>query len=186
MGDVELRAQLLAWEARGAFGRRRFGLFATLKLPTAPLERDARGEPLPSTLQPGCGALGPSLGAYYATGRGPWSFYTTIDLLLPLQVRAGPHAGESLRSAAQIQLQPTHHLGGRAGLVARVDSNAELASGAVDPNAGGFVGYVSTELVASPVTDLVLTLGALFPVAQALQGRHREGAVVSATVAYDF
>jgi len=64
LGDVELRMQTLAYEARGTFGHRRLGIFASLKAPTAPIELDDRDVPLPSALQPGCGGVAPTIGAY--------------------------------------------------------------------------------------------------------------------------
>lgn len=167
LGDVELRAKLLAYESRGAFGRRRFGLIGALKLPTAPTELDAAGVPLSSVLQPGCGSIAPTLGAYYTASRAAWSEYASVSLFLPFSVRTAPHAGDSARASALIQYQTQNASGprfaGRAGVFTRLDASGELAPGVDDPNSGGFVGYVTTELAVSPISDLVVTVGAFFP-----------------------
>ena len=186
MGDAELRGRTLAYEARGAFGRRRFGLLGSLKLPTAPVATDPSGVPLASTLQPGCSAIAPELGAYYAASRASWSTYVSASLLLPFTVRDAPHAGDSLRVAAHVQLQPDPHFAGRLGLFARLDADGSLASGGDDPNSGGFIGYVTGDVVLSLAADLVVTAGVLLPILQALRGDHREGPIVAITAAYDF
>lgn len=189
IGDVELRANLLAFESRGAFGRRRFGLIGALKFPTAPIENDSRGVPLSSVLQPGCGSIAPTLGAYYSAGRAAWSFYASASLFLPFTVREGPHAGDSFRASGHVQFQPALLFGrfaGRLGVFTRLDASGELAPGVDDPSSGGFVAYLTSELVFSPLTDFVVTIGAFFPVIEALRGVHRESAIAALTVAYDF
>ncbi len=186
IGDVELRSNLLAYESRGAFGRRRFGLIASLKLPTAPIEHDSHGAPLSSVLQPGCGSIAPTLGAYWSAGRAQWSYYASASLFLPFSVRDGPHTGDSFRASAHVQFQPTSRFAGRVGLFTRLDASGELAPGVDDANSGGFIGYVTSEIVFSPTTDLVVTIGVFFPVIEALRGVHHESAIAALTVAYDF
>lgn len=186
IGDVELRARLLAYEARGAFGRRRFGLLAALKLPTAPIENDIHGAALASVLQPGCGSIAPTLGAYYTVARGSWSAYVSASLFLPFEVRDGPHAGDSARASAHVQFQPTPRFAARAGVFTRLDADGHLAANVDDPNSGGFVGYLTSEAAFSPIDDLVVTVGAFFPVIEALRGAHHESAIAALTIAYDF
>jgi hypothetical protein len=186
LGDVELRARFLAYEARGSFGVRRFGLLGALTAPTAPLERDPNGVLLASTLEPGCGSLAPTLGAYFTQSRGPLSVYASGSFFLPFSVRDGPHAGDSLRLAAHVQWQPTMRVAGRIGVFARIDASGQLATNVDDPNSGGFVGYVTGELVVSPVRDLVITAGVLLPVIEALRGAHRESAISAISIGYDF
>jgi hypothetical protein len=186
LGDVELRARTLAYEARGPFGRRRLGLLGSLKLPTAPVANDPTGVPLASALQPGCGAIGPELGGYFTASRAAWSTYASASVFLPFTVREAPHASDSLRLRAHVQFQPDPHVAGRIGLFARVDANGQLAGGTDDPNSGGFIGYATADVVVSLVPDLVLTAGALLPVVEVLRGDHRESAIVSLTAAYAF
>ena len=186
LGDVEVRAQVLAYEARGAFGRRRFGILGSLKLPTAPIGYDEHGAPLPSALQPGCGSIAPTLGAYYSAGRGAWSAYVSGSLFLPFSVRDGPHSSDSLRVSTHVQFQPRPWIAARLGFFGRLDASGQLAPGADDPNSGGFIGYVTSELAFAPATDLVVTAGAFVPVVEALRGAHHESAIVSFNLAYDF
>ncbi len=186
MGDVELRARYLAYESRGSFGLRRFGLIGAVKAPTAPLEYDARGVLLASTLQPGCGSIAPTLGAYFTQSRSQWSAYVSGSLFLPFSVRDGPHASDSGRLSAHVQFQPTANFAGRLGVFGRLDASGQLAQNADDPNSGGFIGYVTSEVVVSPISDVVVTAGVFFPVIEALRGAHHESAIVALTLAHDF
>jgi hypothetical protein len=186
LGDVELRIDQLAYKASDASGRRRFGIFGGLKLPTAPEEADASGATLPAELQPGCGSLVAEAGAYYLLGHGLWSFLAAASLYLPFIVRDAPHAGDSLRTTTHVQLQPLPWLASRVGFNVRLDSSGELATDVTDPSSGGFIGYVSSELVVSPASDVVLTLGAFSPAVQLLQGDHHETTVFALTASYDF
>jgi hypothetical protein len=186
LGDVELALNGVLWRRADGRGRRRLGLFGGLKLPTAPIEADEAGVPLASALQPGCSSVVSVGGVYYAAGRGLFSVYASGLVFLPIPVRDGPHAGDSLRTTTSVQLQPTPRFASRLGVSTRLETPGELAPDRADPNSGGFVGYVTSELVMSPATDVVITLGGSFPVVQALNGSHHEGAVASATAGFDF
>jgi hypothetical protein len=186
MGDIELRAQVLAYESRGAFGRRRFGLIGGLKLPTAPLGYDPRGALLASTLQPGCGSIAPTLGAYYATSHKQWSTYASGSLFLPFSVRDGPHSSDSARLALHAQFQPHPRFAGRLGAFVRIDASGQLAPSFDDPNSGGLIGYLTGAIVVSPVSDLVVTAGIFLPVIEAFRGTHHESAIAALTLAHDF
>lgn len=184
-GDVELRAKYFAWQGRKGPFSHQVAFMGGLKLPTAPLQEGADGQPLSENLQPGMGAVTPLVGAFYGFTRGPYSLFASATFYLPFAVRAGPHGGDSLRSSIAAQLQPRRAFALRFGLDTRLDSSADQ-NGVSDPNSGGFVGYVSPELVLSPVTDLVLQVGAHFPVLQALRGYHREGPILALGALYDF
>ncbi|MGO8998533.1 MAG: hypothetical protein ACLQVI_34870 [Polyangiaceae bacterium] len=186
LGDVELRLRVVRARTLAGGARERFGVLVELKLPTAPEEFDAAGAPLASTLQPGCSALVPAAGLDYAIAKGKWSGYGGVSLWLPFSVRAAPHAGDSLRAGARLQWQPIHALAVRAGPSFQLDTAGELANGADDPNSGGVIGYAAGELAFTPATDLVVSVGALYPALQVLRGDHHEGAIASATVSYDF
>lgn len=184
-GDVDARVYGIAWRGAGAWNPS-LGFFGGLKLPTAPIERDARGVPLPTELEPGCGSVVPYVGAVYAIHRGVWSGVATAALYLPFSVREQPHPGDSLRATAWLQLQPTRAFASRLGVSARVDGSGELTRGVADLNSGGFVGYVTSEILLAPATDFVLAVGAAFPVAQSLLGAHHEAPIASVRAAYDF
>lgn len=81
---------------------------------------------------------------------------------------------------------PRPGIAGRVGLFGRVDSSGELAEGIDDPNSGGFITYATGELLLSPISDLVVTIGAFVPLIQAFRGEHHESAILALNVAYDF
>ncbi|MDB4995806.1 MAG: hypothetical protein JWM74_3238, partial [Myxococcaceae bacterium] len=56
LGDVEARANVVAWSDLEGPTKKRLLLLASAKAPTAPLQRDGAGELLPVALQPGCGS----------------------------------------------------------------------------------------------------------------------------------
>jgi hypothetical protein len=185
-GDAELRVDRVtvvwAWHRI----RFRFSGFAELKIPTAPLEDDARGAPLPSVLQPGCGSLVPVGGASFVAGRGAWFFTSSASAWLPFAVRGGYHAGDSLRVGARIQWQPWTFFAVRGGGNVNADSSGTLAHDVVDPNSGGVIGYLAGEVAVSPWPDVIASFGALYPALTLLYGVHREGPIASASLSYDF
>ena len=185
LGDVELRVRATRGRLLAGGVRERFGVFAALKLPTAPQESDPSGALLASALQPGCGSLVPAAGLDYGLARGVWSGFGGLSLWLPFPVRSGPHAGDSIRLAARVQWQPVSFLAVRVGPSFQLDTAGELASGVDDPNSGGVLGYAAGEVALRPVTDLVVSFGAFYPALQLLRGDHREGPIAFATVSYD-
>ena len=170
LGDVELRWRTVRSTVLTGGARQRWGVLFALKGPTAPLQWDGVGTLLPSTLQPGCGAIVPAGGLDYAVANGKWSGYGSESFWLPFALRAGPHAGDSFRASVRAQWQPLRAvMGVRAGPTLRLDTSGELAEGSTDPNSGGLVAYAATELVATPMTDLVVELGLLYPALQLLR-----------------
>jgi hypothetical protein len=70
LGDVELRAKQFVWvKRRGEFSHQ-IAIQGGVKAPSAPVEDDDHGAPLPSVLQPGLGAVTPFAGIFYGMGRG--------------------------------------------------------------------------------------------------------------------
>jgi hypothetical protein len=185
IGDVALRAKQFIWSGRrGAFVHQ-VAIQGGLDTPTSPQEEGEHGVALPAVLQPGMGAVAPFVGAFYGFTRGPWSFYASAAVYLPFAVRDGPHATESFRTAASVQRQIGRVFASRIGIDTRLDGSCE-AYGKPDPNSGGFVGYLSPELVVSPVTDLLLTATVRVPAVQAFHGYHHEGAIAGLGLTYDF
>lgn len=185
LGDVDARATGVLWRGTGPL-RRSLGLTGGVKAPTAPLQDDSRGLPLPAELQPGCSSIVPYLGASYTLGRGRWSGQLSASVFLPFSVRTAPHPGYSLRAFSWAQMQPHRMLATRLGLAVRADATGEISPGVADLNSGGVIGYVTADVLVSPAADLVLSVGALFPAAQALLGTHRESTIASVRVGYDF
>lgn len=184
-GDLEARAYAVLFRSTGA-ARRQLALVGGMKGPTAPTQRDARGDPLPADLEPGCGAIVPYLGVSYTAGAGWITGEGSAVLYLPFAVRDAPHTGDSLRATAWMQLQATPWMAARVGVRAQVDATGELAPNVADLNSGGFIGYVTADAILGAWKDLVISVGAAFPVVQALMGEHRESTIAAAHVAYDF
>ena len=129
-------------------------------------------------------AVTPLAGLSYDVRRGPWMLYTSLTFFVPFAVRSGAHACDVLRASTSVQAQPHRRVATRLGFDVRLESSA-AGDKQSDPNAGGFIGYLSPEVVVSPMTDLLVIAGARFPVVQALRGDHREDAIASLGVAYD-
>ncbi len=144
-GDLELAAAGTLWTA--IIGRFSEALTFTggVKLPTAPPERGADGVLLSSILQPGCNAVTPNLGVAYAFSTTRWGFSAGGGLFLPFSVRDAPHAGESIRSNATLELRAAPAVSARAGIAMRLEPTGELRPDVSDPNSGGFVGSIVSE-----------------------------------------
>lgn len=187
LGDAELQASSTVWTTGMARVRESVLVFGGAKAPTAPLQTDAHGVPLPVALQPGCGSIVPTLGASFLASTSPLTFVATTSFTLPFQVRDGPHAGDSWRTSATLQFQPARSkIATRFGVSTRIDQAGLSNESDVDPDSGGFVGSVSGELLVSPATDLVLGAGMFAPVLQVLRGSQHEGAIALVSASYDF
>lgn len=185
VGDAELRAAFTAWRSAPGGTNRRFTLLAGTKLPTAPLERDPAGELVHPDLQPGCGSVVPTIGGSYAWTSSAWAAWASASLLFPVSVRSGAHSGDSLRASLGAQLQPTRIFATRLGVHGRLDGTGELGGEVVRASGGASV-HVAPELVLSPTSDVVLALGASFPVVQEMRGYRATSPVLLASVGVDF
>ena len=185
IGDVEARIKQFVWSVRRGPFQHQVALQGGLKAPSAPVQNDDHGAPLPAALQPGLGAVAPSAGLFYGLGNGPWSFYTSATVYMPFAVRSSAHASDSFRTSASLQRQVGRPFAARIGLDTRLDGSGAV-QGKTDPDSGGFVAYLSPALVVSPVNDLLLAAGAHVPFAQALRGYHHEDTIGTLSVTYDF
>ncbi|MDB5217530.1 MAG: hypothetical protein JWO86_5457 [Myxococcaceae bacterium] len=185
LGDVELRASHTAWKSAPALVTERLTIAAGVKLPTAPLEHDPAGALVHPDLQPGCGSIVPLVAISYAWTSSFWSAWTGASLLFPVEVRAGSHPGDSLRASFTLQLQPARVLATRLGVHGRLDSTGEL-DGEVVHRSGGASVFVAPELVASPTQDVVVSIGAAFPMVQEMRGYRATAPVLLASVGVDF
>ena len=181
LGDVEARASYSAFRTSS----RRISVHAGVKAPTAPLERDAGGRFVPTDLQPGCGAIVPVVGATYTVTRTMFSFWTSASFLMPVSVRSGPHPGDSLRASFTTQVQPLGVFAARVGVFGRLDSAGEVDD-QVDRRSGGAAVFVTSEVVVSPVPQLVVTAGAALPVVQETRGYRVTAPIALAGVGWDF
>lgn len=184
-GDLELRTKFFVFRDRELAPRHLFALTAGLKAPTAPFRHDASGELLPLEAQAGTGSWDVLLGPSYALFSGSFSLYASAQLSLPLVTRDELTPGASLRATLAPQVQLIEALALRGALEARADQSSR-EHGETDPNSGGLVVLAGGDVLTSPVLDLTLAFGARLPVVQALDGYHREGAVLNMAVSYDF
>ena len=185
LGDVELRATHTAWKSEPAVVTERLTIAAGVKLPTAPLEHDPAGVLVHPDLQPGCGSIVPLVAISYAWTSSLWSAWTGASLLFPVEVRAGSHPGDSLRASFTLQLQPARVLATRLGVHGRLDSTGELDGEPVRRSGGASV-FAAPELVASPTQDVVVSIGAAFPIIQEMRGYRATSPVLLASVGVDF
>jgi hypothetical protein len=185
VGDLELRATHTAWRSAPSMTNRRFTIAGGVKLPTAPLERDPAGNIVHPDLQPGCGSVVPLVGGSYAWISSLWSAWASASLLFPVSVRDGAHPGDSLRGSLGMQLQPSRILATRLSVHGRLDGTGELAGEVVRASGGASV-HVAPELVVSPTQDVVLALGASFPLVQEMRGYRATTPVLLASVGVDF
>jgi len=181
LGDVEARASFVAYRS----STRRLSFYGGLKGPTAPIERDATGAPIATDLQPGCGSIVPLVGATYTISSSIFTAWMTGSFLMPVSVRPGPHPGDSLRISSSFQVQPTRAFAARVGLHGRLDSAGDIDD-KIDKRSGGASVFVAPELVASPVGDLIVSLGAAFPLVQETRGHRVTAPIALVGIGYDF
>lgn len=181
LGDAEVRATFTAW--RG--DRSRVLLTTALKLPTAKSERDPSGALVPPDLQPGCGSLVPVLDARYVWTQTIWSVWASASLVFPISIRAEAHPGDSLRSSLGIQVQPLVHFAARVSVSGRLDGTGELEGETVRASGGAAV-FVAPEVIFNPYSDVVLGVGASFPVVQEMRAYKTTAPVMMASAGVDF
>lgn len=185
LGDVDLRVKPFVLQDREFAPRHLLALLLGMKLPTAPRQNDANGKPLPIELQPGTGSWDPILGLSYAYFAGKWSTYASLTFTAPAWSRDELRASPSLRTSTVLQYQLFPALAFRGGIDTRIDDKAYEGGRSVR-DSGGFVGFLSPEIVVAPKTDWLLALAVRVPVVNALVGSHREGPLLGFTVAHDF
>jgi len=185
LGDVDVRVSHTAFRSAPAPLSRRLLVTLGVKLPTAPLERDPGGDQVHPDLQPGCGSVVPNVGVAHRWSRSVWSATTSVSFLFPVSVREGAHPGDSLRASVVLEAQPTRAFATRLGVAGRFDGTGEIDDEVVK-RSGGAALYVAPEIVVSPVTDVVLSVGASFPAVQAMRGYRATSPVLLASVGVDF
>lgn len=185
LGDVELRATHMAWRSAPSAVVRRLTISGGFKLPTAPLELDPAGRQVHPDLQPGCGSIVPLIAVSHAWTSSLWSATTGASLLFPVSVREGSHPGDSLRASFTLQLQPSRALAMRLGAHGRLDGTGEMNDEVVRRSGGASL-HVAPELVVSPTTDVVVGVGASFPVLQEMRGYRATAPVLLASLGVDF
>lgn len=186
LADLEVRLRAFVLRDRRFAPRHLGAVMVGAEIPTAPKRTDRDGATLPLELQTGSGSLDPMVGLTYSFFEDPFSFHAVSSVLIPTRGFEDSRSGISVRGSLTGQLQPWSFLGGRLGLDGRWEQATDEGEAGIDPNSGGFVGFVSTGLVSSPIDDLVLQLTLSVPVWTSFRGAQNEGLALSGGATFDF
>ncbi len=173
LGDLELTARWIAWQDSPTLASHVVALQPGLALPTGPVRRDAAGEALGFDVQPGRGAVTPSLGLGYSYFAAPFAFFSSATVVWPAWSRHDERLGETLVANAAAQLQPIDWLALQLGSDTRWAQHS-WAEGERDHDTGGLVSFATAGLSLSPTTDLLLTAIVRVPVLNHLAGGEEE------------
>jgi hypothetical protein len=184
LGDVELRLKGFVAQDAPAFPRHLLAINAGLRLPTAPRQERADGTRLPMEMQMGSGSWDPLLGVSYAYFLRPWSLYASLQGSMPLRDTSTFRASPSLRSSLSVQRQFSLRFALRLGIDTRVDAKS-YEGGEPERDSGGFVGFLSPDLLLGLADDLLAVASVRVPVVQALAGYHREHPLWGMGLSYD-
>jgi hypothetical protein len=127
----------------------------------------------------------PILGLSYATFQGDWSGYASGHAYFALPGRGGDRSSSSLRLSTSVQRQLIPAFALRLGLDTRVDARG-TEDGRAAADSGGFIGFVTPEVLVQPTEELVLVATVRLPAVNALAGHHDESAIVGLAAAVDF
>jgi hypothetical protein len=185
VGDIEIASQFYLYRDQAFDTRHLMGARLGLRMPTAPTALGPDGTPLIVEAQPGTGSFDPLAGLFYGYYTRPWSFYASSTVYVPTQGRQDYRFGTALLSTVSAQVQPWIFLGFRLGFDTRWDTPLVEANGDLDPHSGGFVGFVSPEILLSPGTDWLVQLTTRVPVVQAVRGEQSEGWMFLLGLIYD-
>ncbi len=185
IGDAELRAKIFLFQDRALAPRHLVAAVVGVKLPTAALERDQKGDLLPIEVQTGTGSWDPLAGLSYGFFAFPWLVYASTTVAVSTTGTSGFRASRSLHSTVSVQRHILNVLAFRLSADTRFDGKA-IENGARVEDSGGFVAFASPQVLISPTMDLTVSLYARLAVLNRLDGRHVEPYVVGAAVAYDF
>ncbi|WNG47241.1 transporter [Archangium minus] len=184
VGDMEISAKAFVFRDREFSPDHLFGVLVGARLPTSTTVRDANGRQLSLDAQLGTGSLDPLLGLSYSTFRADWSFFASATGYLPTRGREGFRAGPSLRTTLAAQYQPDPRWALHLALDGLLDGASDT-HGVRDPVGSGVIAYLSPDVLFSPATDVVMSLGVRVPVLNFLHGNVRQLPILQAAVAYD-
>mgnify|MGYP001209361871 CR=1 FL=1 len=168
-GDVEILGNAILLDDRGAL-EHHLSLAPIVKLPTAPVENDAQGEPLESNLQPGCSSIVPIVSAFYAFGQTVWTVRFGGGVNIPFPVRNAPHRGALGSIVAEAELRPVSALALRTGSKWLIEATGVGADDRAEESSGGITGYLSAGIDVRWADQLSAGVGVDIPVLKALRG----------------
>ncbi|MFO0722749.1 MAG: transporter [Myxococcota bacterium] len=162
-GELELGVRGTVWRDQERAPTHRLTLGLGLKLPTAPLLRDERGNLKPIDVQLGTGSVDPRVDLLYTGRFGRFTVLGSTGATFPISGWMLLRPAPSWYGAAAAQLQPLNFLAFRAGLEARYEA-VSVQGGVLDPIGSGFLGSLTAGVLLSPTSDVVLDIGASIPV----------------------
>ncbi len=185
LGEMELTARVSAWRDRAFAPHHLVSMVGGLKLPTSLLQRDHAGNPLSIDAQLGSGSVDPIAGIAYSGFYSPlWSFFMSATGYFPTQGRLGFRGGAAVRTTVAAQFQPIPQVAFRLAVDGRLEA-PNVIDGVEDPNTGGFLGFLSPDVLWSPRPDLLVMAGVRVPVMDFIRGSFRQSPIVSLAVAWD-
>ena len=184
LGDIEVNARVFVWRDRHAMPRHLLGVVAGLRVPSAPELEDSAGVPLSFDAQAGNGAWVPSAGLWYGYFRHPFSLYLSSVGYFTAGGFGAFEAGDAWVNTLMAQWAPELPVALQLGFDTRA-ATRDVDAGVVDPDSGGFIGFLTPGIVFSPTEDLLLSVRVMIPVIDQLDGNHDEGVSVLAGVTYD-
>ncbi|MFN0060956.1 MAG: transporter [Myxococcaceae bacterium] len=185
LGEIEITGRVFGWKDRSFAPRHLVSMLGGLKLPTSFVQVDRAGAPLSIDGQLGTGSLDPIAGLAYAGFYSTtWSFFASATGYFPTHGRFGFRGGNALRTAVGTQFQPIRQLAFRLAIDGRLEAPNRLF-GVDDGISGGFLGFLSPDILWSPRMDLLVIAGVRWPVMNFIQGNYRQSPIITLAVAWD-
>ena len=184
LGDLDLRARAVVWRDRNFAPRHLLSFNVGAELPTTPLLEHNDGTSLAVEAQAGTGSLDPMFGLSYAFFANPISLFASTTAMISTRGHHEILAGPALLTSITAQVQPFEVLAFRLGLDTRVDAPA-LIGDEQDEDTGGFIAFVSPEVVLRAYMDWLVRVAIRVPVFHRLRGARDEGLMMTVGVAHD-
>jgi hypothetical protein len=162
LGDSEVAARAVLWKSASIGPKHLLSAALGARLPTAPLQREAGGAPLPFDWQLGAGAVVPRAIASYGWLGGNVGATAAVSADLPLAGWLDYRMGPSARVAASPHWQATRWLALRLGAEARLAA-ADVQAGTAVHETGGAVVWAVPAVLLAPTSAWSLHLGAHLP-----------------------
>ncbi|HEX8703836.1 MAG TPA: transporter [Myxococcaceae bacterium] len=183
-GDLEISAKAYVFRDREFSPDHLVSVLVGVELPTSATVHDEQDRPLSLDAQLATGSWDPFAGLAYTMFRGEWSFIASATGYLSTRGRMGFRAGASLRGTLGAQYQPHPRWALRLAADTRLEGASDTR-GVPDPEGQGFIGFLSPDVLYSPVTDVVLQAGVRVPVLNLLSGPVQQTPILQVAVAYD-
>ncbi|WP_199732789.1 MULTISPECIES: transporter [Corallococcus] len=183
LGDIDVSAKAFVWKDKDFSPDHLLSVVGGVKLPTGPRLMARDGTALGLDAQPGSGSVDPMAGLAWQGFRGSWSFMASVLGFLPTRGREDFRLGASVRTSVGAQYQPSTRWAVRLGLDSRAERAADTA-GVSEENGGGFIAYVSPDVLFSPGMDVVVQAGVRVPVVNQLR-RVTSTPIAQLSLAYD-